>query len=58
MKMTLPRVPTRNPLVVPCRQRHAGAHGPSNGSSRQRSARELRRELQRIAQRERPPAAP
>ena len=58
MKMTLPRVPIRNPLVVPCRQRYAGAHGPSNGSSRQRSARELRRELQRIAQRERPPAEP
>ena len=55
MKITLPRVATRNPLVVPCRLRQAGAHGPSGGAVRQRNARELRRELQRIAQKDRPP---
>jgi len=55
MKITLPRVPPRNPLVQPCRQRHAGAHGPSAGARRQRSARELRRELERMGPDERPP---
>ena len=55
MKITLPRVPTRNPLVSPCRQRHAGAHGPSTGAKRQRNARELRRELERMGRKERPP---
>ena len=56
MKITLPRVPTRNPFVTPSRQRHAGAHGPSGGAVRQRNSRELRRELQRMAQKERPPS--
>ncbi len=55
MKITLPRIPTRNPLVQPCRQRRAGAHGPSVGARRQQSARELRRELERMGRRERPP---
>lgn len=55
MKITLPRVPARNPLVRPCHLRHAGAHGPSAGGKRQRSARELRRELERMSQTERPP---
>jgi hypothetical protein len=55
MKITLPRVPTRNPLVRPSHQRHAGVHGPSGGARRQRSARELRRELERMCQKERPP---
>ena len=55
MKLTLPRIPTRNPLVRLSRQRHAGAHGPTGGAVRQRSARELRRELDRMAQKERPP---
>ena len=53
MKITLPRVPTRNPLVRPCRLRLAGAHGPSGGAVRQRNSRELRRELERMSQRER-----
>jgi len=48
MKIILPRVPTRNPLSRPGRQRHAGVHGPSAGAKRQRSARELRRELERL----------
>jgi len=56
MKITLPRVPTRNPLVRPSRQRRAGAHGPEGGAMRQRTARELRRELQRMSQKERPPS--
>ncbi len=55
MKIILPRVPTRNPLVRLSRLRHAGVHGPSGGAQRQRSARELRRELERMSQRERPP---
>ena len=56
MKITLPRIPTRNPLVRPSRQRHAGAHGPSGGALRQRSSRELRRELERLHHKERPPS--
>ena len=56
MKITLPRVPTRNPLVRPSRQRRAGVHGPEGGAMRQRNARELRRELQRMSQKERPPS--
>lgn len=56
MKITLPRVPPRNPLLRACRQRLAGAHGPSGGATRQRSARELRRELERMSQKERPPS--
>lgn len=56
MKITLPRVPTRNPLVQLSRQRHAGAHGPTGGAQRQRSSREQRRELERLSQKERPPS--
>jgi hypothetical protein len=56
MKITLPRVPTRNPLARLSRQRRAGAHGPSGGAVRQRSSRELRRELERMTQKERPPS--
>lgn len=56
MKITLPRVPTRNPLVRLARQRHAGAHGSSGGAQRQRSSRELRREVERLTQKERPPS--
>ena len=56
MKITLPRVAPRNPLVRPSRQRLAGAHGPSAGALRQRNSRELRRELQRMSQKERPPS--
>jgi hypothetical protein len=55
MKITLPRVAPRNPLVQPSRLRHAGAHTPSGGARRQKSARELRRELERLAVKERPP---
>jgi hypothetical protein len=55
MKITLPRLAPRNPLVRPSRLRHAGAHGPSLGGQRQKSARELRRELERMAVKERPP---
>jgi hypothetical protein len=56
MKMTLPRVPIRNPLVRLSRQRHAGAHGPTGGAVRQRNSRELRRELDRMTQKARPPS--
>jgi hypothetical protein len=56
MKITLPRIPTRNPLVRPSRQRRAGPHGPGGGAVRQRNSRELRRELQRMSQKERPPS--
>lgn len=55
MKITLPRIPTRNPLVRPSRLRHAGAHGPTGGAMRQRNARELRRELQRMNRKDGPP---
>lgn len=55
MKISLPRVPPRNPLVCPSRQRHAGVHGPSGGAARQRTSRELRRELQRMSQKDQPP---
>lgn len=55
MKITLPRIPPRNPLVRPARLRQAGAHGPSRGASRQKCARELRRELERMVATERPP---
>jgi hypothetical protein len=56
MKITLPRVQPRNPLVRPSRLRHAGAHGPAGGAVRQRSSRELRRELERLDQKDRPPS--
>jgi len=56
MKIILPRVAPRNPLVQACRQRHAGAHGPSAGARRQRNARELRRELERMSRKDRPPS--
>jgi hypothetical protein len=55
MKITLPRIAPRNPLVRPSRQRHAGRHGPAGGAPRQKGARELRRELERMAVKERPP---
>jgi hypothetical protein len=55
MKITLPRIAPRNPLVRPSRLRHAGAHGPSGRAQRQKSSRELKRELDRLAARERPP---
>jgi hypothetical protein len=55
MKITLPRVAPRNPLVRPSRMRQAGAHGPSGGAQRLKGARELRRELERLAVKERPP---
>ena len=54
MKITLPRIAPRNPLVQPTRFRQAGAHGPSGGAARQRSARELRREIERMN--DRPPS--
>ncbi len=49
MKITLPRVAPRNPLVRPARMRQAGAHGPTGGAQRQKSTRELRRELDRMS---------
>ena len=55
MKITLPRIAPRNPLVQPSRMRQAGPHGPSGGAQRQKSARQLRRELDRMAAKERPP---
>lgn len=55
MKITLPRVAPRNPLVAPARHRHAGPHGPSRGAQRQKDARTLRRELERLTAKERPP---
>lgn len=55
MKITLPRVAPRNPLVRPSRMRHAGTHGPSGRALRQKSSRELRREIERMAVKERPP---
>ena len=36
MKITLPRVAPRNPLVAPARHRHAGPHGLSRGAQRQK----------------------
>lgn len=55
MKITLPHVAPRNPLVRPSRMRHAGTHGPSGRALRQKSSRELRREIERMAVKERPP---
>jgi hypothetical protein len=55
MKITLPRIAPRNPMVRPSRQRRAGAHGPTAGGRRQKSTRELRRELERLTVKERPP---
>ena len=55
MKITLPRIAPRNPLVRPSRMRHAGVHGRSGHAERQKSTRELRRELDRLAAKERPP---
>lgn len=55
MKITLPRLAPRNPLVQPSRLRHAGSHAPSSGAQRQKSTRELRRELDRLAVKPRPP---
>ena len=55
MKITLPRIAPRNPLVRPSRMRQAGLHGPSGNAQRQKGARELRRELDRLVAKERPP---
>ena len=55
MKITLPRVAPRNPLVRPSLMRQAGAHGLRGGAQRLKGARELRRELDRLAAREQPP---
>ena len=55
MKITLPRVAPRNPLVRPSRSRHAGAHRRVPGGERQKGTRELRRELERLAAKSRPP---
>ena len=55
MKITLPRIAPRNPLVRASRMRLAGPHGPKGGATRQKGARELRRELDRLAAKERPP---
>jgi hypothetical protein len=55
MKITLPRSVPRNPLVRPCRMRHAGAHRAAPGGERQKGTRELRRELDRLTAREKPP---
>ena len=55
MKITLPRLAPRNPLVAPSRLRHAGAHAAGSGAQRQKNGRELRRELDRLAVKQRPP---
>lgn len=55
MKITLPRIAPRNPLVRPSRMRHAGVHGGPGHAQRQKNTRELRRELDRLAAKERPP---
>jgi hypothetical protein len=55
MKITLPRIAPRNPMVMPSRLRHAGAHVPSVGARRQKTSRELRRELDRLTAKGRPP---
>jgi hypothetical protein len=55
MKITLPRVAPRNPLVRPSLMRQAGAHGLRGGAQRLKGARELRRELDRLAAKEQPP---
>jgi hypothetical protein len=57
MKITLPRLAPRNPLVRPSRLRHAGAHGRSGHAERQKGAREMRRELARLGAKEKPPHA-
>ena len=55
MKITLPRLAPRNPLIAPSRLRRAGAHAPGNGAQRQKNGREPRRELDRLAVKQRPP---
>jgi hypothetical protein len=57
MKITLPRIAPRNPLVRLSRQRRAGLHAPTPDGQRQKSARETRRELERMTAKDakRPP---
>lgn len=45
MTLTLKTPKPRNPLVLPCRLRRAGAHRPGGGARRQQAARALRHEL-------------
>lgn len=45
LQIQLPRRKPRNPVSVPARQRHAGAHGPDGGALRQRAQRALRHEI-------------
>jgi hypothetical protein len=46
IKLKLEQRKPRNPLVVPARQRKAGAHRKGTRSERQQAARELRRALE------------
>ncbi|MFY9510974.1 MAG: hypothetical protein WAQ05_08385 [Rubrivivax sp.] len=48
MKITVPTLKPRNPLVAMTRLRRAGEHRASAGSRRQQAGRELRLELQRL----------
>lgn len=55
MKITLPRLTPRNPLVRPSQLRHAGVHARSTAGTRQKGARELRREIERLGTKDKPP---
>ena len=45
MKIHVPTLKPRNPLVAAARLRQAGSHRPSAGALRQQAGRALRREL-------------
>ncbi|GEM_PF-1366470 len=47
-KLTLKTLKPRNPLVLACRQRQAGAHRRCNGALRQQAAQALRRDIHRL----------
>jgi hypothetical protein len=50
MKIQLPTLKPRNPLVAAARLRRAGSHAPSTGSMRQRGRRAMQRELDQLKQ--------
>ena len=48
MKIQLPTLKPRNPLVAAARLRRAGSHRPGRGALRQQAGHALRRELDQL----------
>lgn len=48
MKLSLPTLKPRNPIVAPSRLRQAGAHRRPAGGERQQAQRALRREIDHL----------